>query len=158
MDLQVSVLARLLFALMDFYAITAISEASCTFDNNLINFIFIFSSLSQRWVAKFFGCTEFLIIKLDGFLNNLVCFLFSLEFINYHILVLKFLVILEESLNLCNEILWHFRKIIDCVDWLVMCCDSNNLIINLASVDHVHHTYDFRFDQTQRLNIDTADN
>jgi len=61
---------------------------------------------SQCWIV-IYCCryTELLVVKVNGFHNNLICLLFALEFIYFDILVLEFLVILKEPLDLRYEVL-----------------------------------------------------
>ena len=95
-------------------------------------------------------------IQLNSLIDNLKSSLLSLKFLNLHHLILHFLIVLEESVHLLQNMLWKLNEVIIMRNRHIALSNSDNLIVFLTLIDHPHHSNDFGFKQAERINLNRA--
>lgn len=96
------------------------------------------------------------LVKLYSLIHYLECGLSVLEPIYFDFLVLEFLVVFEEPMDLFQNMLRQLTDIIIVCHGHVLESNSNNLIILFILINHPHNSNDLSLYQTQCLNLDTT--
>ena len=101
---------------------------------------------------------KLLLVQVNGFLHDLVSVFSAQKVLHLDFFLFKFFVVFKESVDLVKQMLRELLQLIDMVDGLVVSGNRNDLIVTFALIQHSHHSNNLGLNETQWLDVDTAEN